>query len=468
MRRTWPLFTVVCVLPTLAALVAVAQPAPMPPPAPSADDESLLKAAKFGVDGPGLLDYFHRHTTPPEKQEHILALIQQLGDDSFKVRNKATTELAALGAAAIPYVRRAQDDANPEVQERVDALMKGADGSNVRADQSAAAARLIRQRAPADAAAALLAYLPDADSDAVDEEVLASLAVLGVHDGKVDAPIVAALKDKAAARRAGAAVVFGRSGTTEQRADVGALLLDPDPRVRFRAAQGLLAGHDRAGIPALVALIKDGPADLAYRSDELLSCAVGFHSPHIPYDEDAATRQNCHKAWAAWAQKSAKTIDLSHADSDLPAFNTVMRARDVVRQCFNSLVSGDLAAFKKAADAPFHMANEPPYKTRDDLDRYFNNNPLGIRNGACYASIMGTVPLREYTKGASATPDDASFAATFKAGDLGVFLVQQANIGAPNPNPDPTQGILFLVRLTGDQPRVIGISPGRSQLKFVW
>ena len=94
--------------------------------------------------------------------------------------------------------------------------MKNAEGVDNRAAQSAAAARLIRQRAPEGAAAALLAYAPDADSDAAEDEIVASLAILGVHDGKVDAAVVAALKDKAPACRAAAGVVVGRSGTAEQ------------------------------------------------------------------------------------------------------------------------------------------------------------------------------------------------------------------------------------------------------------
>jgi hypothetical protein len=142
-----------------------------------------------------------------------------------------------------------------------------------------------------------------------------------------------------------------------------------------------------------------------------------------------------------------------------------MKARDVVRQCFNSLVTGDLAAFKKTADAPFLMAAEPIYQTRDDLDRYFNEQPMGLRNGGFYPLVMGTLPLEEYTK--NATEDEKKFANKHR-NDAVVILVQQGQYGAPNPTPDPTQGMLFLVRVTGDHPHVVGVSPGRSQIKYVW
>ena len=52
--------------------------------------------------------------------------------------------------------------------------------------------------------------------------------------------------------------------------------------------------------------------------------------------------------------------------------------------------------------------------------------------------------------------------------DAVVILVQQGQYGVQNPQYDPSQGSLFLVRLSGDQPRVIGISPGRSGIKYIW
>ena len=467
MRRTRLCLTVVGLLGALTALRA----APPAAPAPAADDEKLLRAAKIAVDGPGLLDYFRQRTTTPAQQDHIQALIRQLGDDAFKVRHKATTELAALGPVAVPFLRRSLNDPDEELKERAETLIATADGLETRAGQSAAAARLLRQRAPADAAAVLLAFAPDAETAEVEDEMLTDLALLAVHDGKVDAPLVAALKDKHAARRDAAGVVMGRSGTAEQRGAVQPLLADPDPRVRFRAAQGLLAGRDAAAVPALIALMKDGPADLAYRSAELLSCAFGEHGPRVPFGDDAATRQYCVKAWTAWAQKHGRSLDLTRAEVDLPAFNPALRARDVARQFFNALVAGDLNAFKKAAAAPFHIVGGNTYKNPDDLNNLFNENPLGLRNAQLTASVMGAVPLGEYFKNVAAPDTDFMRPYYFRPPrrpDVVMLLVQQIPIGAPASTPDPSQGHLFVVRLTGDQPHVIAVSPGRTNLPTDW
>ena len=160
----------------------------------------------------------------------------------------------------------------------------------------------------------------------------------------------------------------------------------------------------------------------------------------------------------------AKTIDLSHADADLPPFNPALR-RDVARQFFNALVVGDLNAFKRAAGVPFHMTNENTYQNLDDLAAYFNENPMGLRNGQFTPTVLGTVSLGEYLK--NATDAEKNFMAPYRAlpprrPEVVVLLVQPGQVGVPNPTPDATQGHLFVVRLTGDQPHVIAVSPGRT------
>jgi hypothetical protein len=461
MRHTLSWLTVVCLLPAFASLIAAA---PVPAPMAGSEDEKLLKAAKVGVDGPSLLEFFRQHTTDAAQQVHILMLIHQLGDDSFKVRQKASADLAALGPRAVSYLRRALNDPDEEIKDRVEYLLKNAAGTDSQAAQSAAAARLIRARAPADAAGVLLDYLSDADNDAVEDEVLAGLAVLAVHDGKVDARIAAVLKDKQSCRRAAAALVLGRSGTSEQRAEVHILLLDADPRVRFRAAQGLLAGRDHAALPALIALVKDGPTDLAYRADELLSCATRMS--HVPFAEDAATRQNCYRTWENWLMRYGKVVDLNRAAVDLPAFNPALRAREVVRQCFNALVQNDLAAFKKTVGLPFHFSGAETFTKIDDLDRFFNQRPLGVQGQPWAPLIVGMASLEDY-QGNGAQESERRFIKNLpNKSDVLAFIVQPQQFGVSNPTPDLSQGNLFLVRLSGGQPSIIGLSQGRLGLKI--
>ena len=204
------------------------------------DDEKLLKAAKIDTEAPPLLDYFRKRTITAKEREKIDGLIRLLGDDSFKVREKASADLLALGTIVLPQLQRAVNDRDEEIRERAREGIAALEGKT-NAALSAAVVRVLRVRAPTETVKTLLEYLPDAEDDTVVDEVLTTLAILGVKDNKVDALLVEAMKDKQPARRAAAALVLGRSGTVEQRRQGRALLTDADVRVRFRAAQGLLA-----------------------------------------------------------------------------------------------------------------------------------------------------------------------------------------------------------------------------------
>src|SRR5579859_1744971 len=258
----------------------IAAPGSSPAAAPKGEDEKLLRAAGIAVDGPSLLAYFRKRSLTVEQRGRIRELIPRLGDDAFAVRQRASLDLLGLGPAALGHLRAARRNPDEEIKERLRAIIGELEKAS-RPSVSCAAARLLRVRAPGGAVEVLLGYLPEAEDDSVAEEVLCTLAVLGVNEGKVAPALIEARGDREPARRAAAALVLGRSGTREQRATVQALLSDSRPDVRFRAAQGLLAGRERAAIPALIALVSEGPAELAARADELLRCVAGAHAPPL-------------------------------------------------------------------------------------------------------------------------------------------------------------------------------------------
>jgi len=170
---------------------------PQPPPEP---DEQFLKAVGIAADTPTLLDFFRRRTLK-----------------------------------------------NAEPMPRIEPA--------VERDATAAAARLLAVRQSAGAVEALLAFLPRVEDVWLEEELLTSLGRLAVHQGTPDAGLLAALKDPQPARRAAAVYVLGRRASAAQRAQVRAFVEDADPRVRTRAAEGLLGKHVGQS------LLDSGPAD---------------------------------------------------------------------------------------------------------------------------------------------------------------------------------------------------------------
>jgi hypothetical protein len=441
-------------LPAVALLVVACRAsAAAPVPAVNPDDEKLLRAARAGTDGPALLDYFRRRTLTPAQRARIRVLIPQLGDDSFRRRQQASLELMTFGPAALAHLRAALDDPDEEIKERLRACIGGLEKGSTPA-VGAAAARLVRARAPAGALDVMLAHLPDADTDAVEDEVLAALAVLGVEGGKVAPALVRALDDRDAGRRAGAALVVGRSGSRDQRARVQALLTDASPVVRFQAARGLLAARDRSGIPVLIALVGDGPPRLAAAADELLGCLAGASAPRVVPGEDAASRRRCRALWAAWWRGHAR-MDLSRADVDLPAFNGTLRAGRVARQFVQALLQGDAETAQKVVEAPFLFGGERVFAKAADLEKAMGGPLLLMLGGRDSGQPYSVAAVRSLDNAVrTVSPAERGFLARFRRGELRVVEV----LLRP-PGPNPTESAVVLVRLSGDQAHVVGFRP---------
>ncbi|HZT80549.1 MAG TPA: HEAT repeat domain-containing protein, partial [Gemmataceae bacterium] len=175
-----------------------------------------------------------------------------------------------------------------------------------------AAVRTLVKRRPDGAVPALLRFLPCAGEDCVEEETLAALVALGLTQGKADPALPPALTDVSPARRAAAAYVLGRARDKGSQDAVRKLLADADPRVRLRAAQGLIAGRHKDAVPALIALLEGAPRDVAWRAEGLLERLAADQSPPFPRDADAeAARKKWREAWAVWWKANAAKIDLA-------------------------------------------------------------------------------------------------------------------------------------------------------------
>jgi hypothetical protein len=181
-----------------------------------AEDEKLLKAAKLKTDGPALLEFLRKKVPAGSDMAKIKALIEQLGDDSFDVREKATAELIALGASALPLLRQAAESTETEVRRRANQCIQAI---GVQKDDKtvAAAIRLVALRKPAGAAEVLLTWEIRLADDALAREVRSALAAVAVVNGKPDDVLVKALDDKDPQRRAAAAAALGKDGGSAEK-----------------------------------------------------------------------------------------------------------------------------------------------------------------------------------------------------------------------------------------------------------
>ncbi len=313
MRTALPvLFLFLCLL----ALSGGAEPAkPAEPDAELLYAEKVLKEANVSPDGPGLLAFFRARTLTQAEQDRLAGAINNLGDDSFEVREKASADLTAAGRLALAYLKPALEAKDIEIVCRarrcIDEISRVQDSSLI-----PAAARVIGVKRPDGATEALLACLPWLDDESTHEAVFQALTLTGLKDGAAVPALTAAAKDKDPTRRAAAAFVLGR-GNVETRRAATPLLADADPKVRFQAASALLrAGHPGA-VPALLALLTDSPTVVAWQAEDMLCRLGGDKAPVVSIGPGTeAERRKARDTWEAWWKENGDKIDLAKVNLD--------------------------------------------------------------------------------------------------------------------------------------------------------
>jgi hypothetical protein len=184
-------------------------------PDTTAADEAILQNAKIDAQGPALLKYLRKTKANGVEPDHIRALIRQLGDDSFEVREKATQALLALGEAAVPFLNQAVKSTDLEIVSRAERCLRAVQKDPAQRQREGyvwiAIARTLARKKVAGAVEALLEFLPQAANPEVEREVRFALTLLARPDGRPDPTLVKALEDKDARRRQAAAEALGRS-----------------------------------------------------------------------------------------------------------------------------------------------------------------------------------------------------------------------------------------------------------------
>jgi hypothetical protein len=315
-------------LPRFWALAVALLVAPLAPAGERDADERALREAGVGTDGAALIQFFKSRTVSSADRDTVAALIKQMGDDSFDVREKASAGLIEIGPRAEPQLREAIEKSNDaEVRRRAEEclaqLAKGSDPALL-----AAAARTLGARKPAGAAEVLLGYLPNAPGEGVVDELCGALATVAVSGGKADPALLKALDDKLPARRAAAAVALVRAGAKEQLAEVRKLLKDSESSVRLRVAVALALAREKEAVPALIDLLADLKPGDAYEAEDLLLTLAGDDAPNVPLGKGADERKKAREAWAAWWKKAGDKADLAKLADGAGAGRTLVVSLD--------------------------------------------------------------------------------------------------------------------------------------------
>jgi HEAT repeat protein len=280
-------------------------------------DETLLRGQKIEPTEAALLQFFRKRTLNENDQKRFRALVKSMGHSSHTVREKATSELAKGGISALAFVKEAEYHPDVERSRRARMLLEEIRQSNNTAVPIAAAHLLARpaqkkDASPGESIRTLLAYVPFADDEAVEDEILTCLTLLSLREPKVEPELVKALKDVNPTRRAAAAFVLGHVGTKEQVAGVQRLLDDAQPVVRLRAAQGMLAARNKAALPGFVKLLQSLPAPYLPKVEEVLYRLAQDKGPTEAIQAASGdSRQKAVQAWEKWLDDNKTKIDLT-------------------------------------------------------------------------------------------------------------------------------------------------------------
>jgi hypothetical protein len=371
------------------------------PPSWVEEDEKLFTEAKLKSNGGALLEFFRKRTGKDADLERLVKLIPKLGDENFATRWSTAEEIRGIEPAeAVAGLLRRSGLSHPdeEVRDQCRALIQRIEKNQGASPQlAAAAARLMRVRNIDGSLAVLLAYLPFAADEQTEDELLTAIAILEVKNDKVDPSLANALKDSIAARRGAAAMLLGRSGSTDGRKAVVALLEDGDCLIRLRAAQGLVAGHDKTAVPVLIALLTDGSLDQATHAEDLLACiAAGHRGPRLPLGDGESSRKKCRDAWTAWWKANEDKVNLAKMDVDLSPFNPSLRMRETVRRLLLAINRADYEAVLNLSEAPFYCGQV--YSTREQLEPELANVLSAVHQSSLTIGAGSLVGLEEYLK----------------------------------------------------------------------
>ncbi|HKI31532.1 MAG TPA: HEAT repeat domain-containing protein [Gemmataceae bacterium] len=264
------------------------------------------------TEGDATLAEFKKRTLKESDREKVLAVIKQMGDEDFNLRERAQEELQKMGSSVAPLLRQALVSGDEEIKKRAQKAL-----DQIEKDKSSTVlpihARLMAYRKPAATSEVLLAFLPFADEDQVFEEVRGALAAVAVRDGKADPLLVKALDDKLPVRRGVAAEALALGGAVDQRAAIRKLLKDPDGAVKLRVALALATARDRDAVPVLIDLMAELPFEKGVQAETFLRTLAGDQGPNVYLGTDNESRKKVKEAWSGWWKVNGATVDLARA-----------------------------------------------------------------------------------------------------------------------------------------------------------
>jgi hypothetical protein len=295
-------------------------------------DESALSAARLPTTDKALLNFFQKRTQPPPARAVIQHLARALDSQNATEADDAQGELVSLGVPVVAVLREVANRVDDvRASRRAKEILQQIEGPEA-GRLPAEAARLLAARNAPGTAEALLNYLPFADNDAVFDDFISALTVVGFRDGKADPALLAALKGSHGFSRAAAVRALCKAGGNSAWKIVRPLLTDADPAIRLQAALALADARDSQAIPVLIECLSDAPAPLAAKAEKYLASLAGDWTVHGPRGSDLVSRQLRREVWATWWQKTSGELLLREVQARTLTDEELAKAQALLRK----------------------------------------------------------------------------------------------------------------------------------------
>lgn len=280
---------------------------------PKTDLDTLATAGLKPDDAAALLNYFKQRTLTDDQLTSINSVIRKMGSDDFEARQQASDLVLQFGPAAIGPLRKAiATDPDPEIVFRAEEARKKIEKVS-QASIAIAAGRALAKLNHADAAKAILAFLPLADNQVVIDELKQSLVTLAVRDGKPEPALLAALTDSLTVRRSAAALALLAGGDPKERIRIPAALpqvkamiaKETDAETKFEAVLSMLTiVKDRDSVNDLIGLIPDVGRGRIWQIEDFLNQLAGANAPKIKWGKGKETLSIARDGWKTWWQSA--------------------------------------------------------------------------------------------------------------------------------------------------------------------
>ena len=299
----------ICFAMLLALAVSLAAWSNEPSEAPYNPYAKLLADANIEPQLADLTSYLH--ALVPSEQERaardakVVALIAQLGNPNFALREAAMRDLVALPDLPQDKLRNAAESDDPEVRWRSELVLKRADRPNPLPE---AVCRTIAILKISGAAPTLLHVMPELDEPHVRRAAEAALIATATRDDEALLRKSIASDDsqiRAAAVSAYAAAMEGDAAET-----LLPLLKDENTEVKLAAIRGLANLGERAVLPVLLNLLEHEDVNIRANSVAMLRGLTEQHFGFLAYD-DADKRAQQVAAWRKWIAAEGRTADLN-------------------------------------------------------------------------------------------------------------------------------------------------------------